>query len=779
MSEGPVKLLPDLYKISDFIVSEHPEYHPDSVKYEQYWEDHEKKCIEGVWGHDFNGVDGGWRYMPGFLYYYINFSVMELVDRRNNATKIENPYLRDVEWLLSYGWISARGFSGFMDDKEYTCHRIIKKLESGKELSPDDEMTLEYCKKDLINPETGEYKKYIDAREYLYNTHEKPLGLPLYQNTAVNFFVLGSRGFGKSYFCANAVIGHEFKFFGKKYVDTEYLKMKNSAEIFVGAAQADKSQDLLNKFLKTEEYQKEHWGSWGSGDDFEPGFFSVNTTGSLATNGKPYRHEFKFNKGGVWLTGGTGTFIKHGVYTTENPDAAVGTRPSVMVIEEVGLLTNLLKVHGANETCQWRDYKFGSSFYIGTGGNMEKIIESKQVFEDPESYNFLPYKDHWENRVKPIGFFLPAYYVDNKFKDEFGNTKLELAYKQEMIERKKRESSSSTSSLDKYIVYRPIVPSEMFLSPAANVFPTAKLRERDAKMQVDNLFEIRASIGELEWEEGGLSVIWKEDLHRKKKPIIKLNLDTYKGNITGSVVIYEHPVDRIPNPTYKKSLYKVVYDPVQDDQGGTSLASILVYKGFVDGNWNMGLQDAIVAEYIGRYDQVRDIHEIAIKLATYYNAKVLVENNIPDFIRYCKMKGYVHRLQISPYEAISKGVKNASRKYEYGVHMSKQLSTHCEQLARQWFLDVWGTTEDGKPLTNIDKIFSPRLIEEAIIYDGVINTDHISSLKLLMLWLSQEKLTPVRDAENSREKDRYAELDSFLDSRMKSLNISKNPYHVY
>lgn len=43
------------------------------------------------------------------------------------------------------------------------------------------------------------------------------------------------------------------------------------------------------------------------------------------------------------MVGGTGTKIIHTIpYTTENPDAAVGHRCSVMVIEEVGLLDKLL-----------------------------------------------------------------------------------------------------------------------------------------------------------------------------------------------------------------------------------------------------------------------------------------------------------------------------------------------------------------------------------------------------------------------------------------------------
>ena len=83
----------------------------------------------------------------------------------------------------------------------------------------------------------------------------------------------------------------------------------------------------------------------------------------------------------------------------ENAEAAAGTRPGVMVIEEVGLLANVLTVHASNEACQMKDgtVKFGTSIYIGTGGNVEKIQEAEIIFRDPKAYNFLEFEDEWED----------------------------------------------------------------------------------------------------------------------------------------------------------------------------------------------------------------------------------------------------------------------------------------------------------------------------------------------------------------------------------------------
>lgn len=432
-------------------------------------------------------------------------------------------------------------------------------------------------------------------------------------------------------------------------------------------------------------------------------------------------------------------------------------------------------LENSNELALIRRNRTGISIYLGTSGDMDKIVESKILFEDPDSYDFLSYTDIWEHRSKPIGLFIPAYYADTSFKDDKGNTDLELAFQQELINRKKKEQASSSAALDGYMMSRPLVPSEMFLSSTANLFPSAKLRQREAEIETRNLFDLYASIGDLEWADTEKkSVKWKEDLtsSRTHRVIQTMNLDQYKHNINGVIVIYEHPPALIPNPTYRKSLYKVVYDPVKDDNGGTSLASVIVYKGLSE-NWNAGIQDGIVAEYIGRYDKVDDMHDLVLKIAHYYNATVLVENNIPGFINYCKINGYVHKLQISPYEAISKGMVTFSRKYEYGVTMSKQLNTHCEQLIRQWLLEPW-KKEDDKLLLNLDKIYSLRIIRELITYERDKNFDHVSSLKLLVLWLSQER--DITFKEEDIQNKQYDDLNKYFKKVITP--TQKNPWFL-
>ena len=768
--DKPIELFPELFNIKDFLCNDHPTYHPDTQQYMAYWKEQEKRCLEGMWGNDSNGDKGGWRYMPGFLYYYINLCMI-IQEKDLNTTTIE-PMLRDVEWMLSYGWLTARSFSGFINDEEFTCHRLVEKLEKGEELNPKDKKLFERYEPNLRRPD-GKLKKYVYAIDYLYRTHSKPLGKPLYENNALNFFVLGSRGFGKSFFCANAVIGHEYNFYGKRNYDSTYLVNPSPVEIFVGSAIAAKATDLLDKFKLTQEYLKTGPGSFGTVEDFIPGFFFNNSTGTLgAAVKKPYTHRFEVKENGIWKTKGTGTVIKNGTYTSENPQAAVGTRPTVMVIEEVGLLGNLLTVHGSNETCQIRDNKFGSSFYIGTGGNMEKIIESKIVFEDPEAYNFVQYKDQWEGREKPIGFFLPAYYVDNDFKDVNGNTDVQASFNQEIYERELRKKAKTSNALNEYIMSRPIKPSEMFLSAKNRFFPVAKLKERVQQLMRN---PAHYTTGTLEYIPGSnkQEVKWIPD--STLKPLDELSLHSNQDT-SGAIKIYEHPPDHFEKYRLKRPFYKIGYDPVKDDEWGTSHASIIVYKGVVNESWaeeSQAMQNNIVAEYIGRLEKVEDIHEICVKLCLYFGSRVMVENNLPDFIRYCRLRHKSFLLQPSPWEAITKIIKNPGRKYDVGVTMNKTINVQSELLINDWLHeDVTVNNQITELLYTINSI---RLLLELINYNREGNFDHVSALKLLVLWIKneQEYATAKYD-----EKEHYMEA---WNKSYASINSSelKNTMYVY
>ena len=111
-----------------------PLLHPDSPQYSRFWSKEFKRCIEGLWGEMF----GGFRYMPGNLYYYGNYTLIQQTDK--------NKITHYLEAINSY----------------------------------------------------GDIKKFIDPRENIRKIHKKPLGKPLYHNPTQNVGILGTRSGGKA-----------------------------------------------------------------------------------------------------------------------------------------------------------------------------------------------------------------------------------------------------------------------------------------------------------------------------------------------------------------------------------------------------------------------------------------------------------------------------------------------------------------------------------------------------------------------------------------------------
>src|SRR6218665_1834056 len=254
----------------NFLIGQVPQLHPESLSYINYWKRHKRRCIEGFWSKDDSSVtidvnndiddkilssQGNWRFCVPNLYFYVNYGVIKHQDEngpKSAPKKKKRPDLRDVEWEFFYNWFEARGFSGFKDDNEFSCNRDLISIKLLKDLS------LSCFTKE------GEVKKYVPAREYLRILHDKPLGIPVYDNEARNLFMLGSRGFGKSYMVGVGVILHELLFDGAKEYTQESIKDPYTVEIFVGAALSSKSAEILEK---TEDALANMKGGWGEGTE--------------------------------------------------------------------------------------------------------------------------------------------------------------------------------------------------------------------------------------------------------------------------------------------------------------------------------------------------------------------------------------------------------------------------------------------------------------------------------------------------------------------------------
>ena len=210
-----------------------PQLVPNSYKWLQFWREEKRKCIEGIWERDFEG----WRYMSGPLYFYIHYCTIIDFNKVRKVNEEIRPRLRDIEWERSYGFLIARGFSGFEDDPEYSCNHDIPKWHRDEVELAD--LHLSCFKKD------GTLKTYQDPLTYTRRIHKENYGLPMYENETLNYMEFGSRGGGKSYFWGLAAIKHSLVFDGKRYYDRKESRSDN----FIAAGQASKSGETGSKIV--------------------------------------------------------------------------------------------------------------------------------------------------------------------------------------------------------------------------------------------------------------------------------------------------------------------------------------------------------------------------------------------------------------------------------------------------------------------------------------------------------------------------------------------------
>lgn len=75
--------------------------------------------------------------------------------------------------------------------------------------------------------------------------HPHNYGRPLYENQAKNLFMMGARGYGKSYSVGVGIVAHEYLFDGKTHYDPK--APITAAEIVMGAGDAKYSSETLDK----------------------------------------------------------------------------------------------------------------------------------------------------------------------------------------------------------------------------------------------------------------------------------------------------------------------------------------------------------------------------------------------------------------------------------------------------------------------------------------------------------------------------------------------------
>lgn len=441
-----------------------------------------------------------------------------------------------------------------------------------------------------------------------------------------------------------------------------------------------------------------------------------------------------------------------GITLKNDPERVRGTRAKLVLWEEGGKFPSLLDAWRIEQpSVETDDGKaFGLMIAFGTGGTEGASFEGlKELFYKPKSYNVLSFPNIWDEGREntECAFFVPAYSNLESFDDDGNQVYMDRdgnSYKEKAIQNlidqrnKVKDGGASQQSIDRFISERPIKPAEAVLELGKNIFPRKLLMDQLTRIRTNKKLQSMKHIVDLEWDGNG-------QVKATEKPSGDItNYPLKKGDKPhGSVVIWEYPVKDPP-----LGLYIGGCDPYDHDDSFTnSLGSTFIFKRVRAGEaWT----DVIVAEYSGRPDTAEEYYENVRKLLTFYNARLLFENERKGIYPYFTNKHCDYLLADQPDKIISEVFKDSKVQRRKGCHMTKQIRAYGEGLILEWLLDEF---EEGHP--NVERVYSEPLIEELIENDGVRNVDRVIALCMVMIY--REELYQVK-VSSAKEQNKQVEL---------------------
>lgn len=441
-----------------------------------------------------------------------------------------------------------------------------------------------------------------------------------------------------------------------------------------------------------------------------------------------------------------------GITLKNDPERIRGTRGKLVLWEEGGKFPSLLDAWRIEQPSVENDdgIAFGTMIAFGTGGTEGASFDGlKELFYKPKAYNVLSFQNIWDEGREntECGFFVPSWsnlesFDDNGdyvYMDKDGNSLKEKAVCNLIEQRNKiKDGGASQQSIDRFISERPIRPAEAVLELGKNIFPRKLLMDQLTRIRTNKKLQSMKHVVDLEWDGNG-------QVKATEKPNGDItNYPLKKGDKPhGSVVIWEYPVKDPP-----LGLYIGGCDPYDHDDSFTnSLGSTFIFKRVRAGEaWT----DVIVAEYSGRPDTAEEYYENVRKLLTFYNARLLFENERKGIYPYFTNKHCDYLLADQPDKIISEVFKDSKVQRRKGCHMTKQIRAYGEGLILEWLLDEF---EEGHP--NVERVYSEPLIEELIENDGVRNVDRVIALCMVMIY--REELYQVK-VSSAKEQNKQVEL---------------------
>jgi hypothetical protein len=569
---------------------------------------------------------------------------------------------------------------------------------------------------------------------------------------------LGARGFGKS-----NILGSITSYFYTCYHDLEVLLTgPNTVDISALAAKCEYGLSKLDAatLLKRR----------GLGDNW----MREVRAGYKDSEGKRY--------------GSNSRFLIRNYAEGENTMAANATRPKVHVIDEIGKLLRFKKCYTDSQKCWMNDYgQFAIPIAAGTGGDMDKGADSKEMMLDPIPYGLLEFYDEWEHRQKPVGYFTPVMRARNEYKEEWTLYRY-LTEKRNMklrphedLERIKILVSNEERCMEEFVkprraraalspdpailidetAYYCTTISEVFTVRANNHYPVEGLRKHLANINDNKLYGQNVKLHRN--PDGVVAFSFTDDKPINDYPI---RTSTLKK---GCVVIYEFPEVSTPPMTYIAGS-----DPYNQHQSSTSpsLGTLYIYKRMMTATGTFSR--SIVASFAARPDTMNEWHETVLMLLEFYTATCMPENEGTTFTQFFEQQSKIYMLAdafdlakaINPRTEVdrSKGLAATTKNIDFCMNLTYDYVNEKIILG---YIKNKDTGED-EPIIRMGytRIPDPMLLEEMIQYDGIKNVDRIVAFRHALAY------------EKSLEKYGAHEEEEQTEDEMQTVTEIRSPFPI-
>lgn len=318
---------------------------------------------------------------------------------------------------------------------------------------------------------------------------------------------------------------------------------------------------------------------------------------------------------------------------------------------------------------------FGTRIAVGTGGDDISLEGLKNIFNNPDGYNVLKFKNVDTDDGKPelSGFFIPAhkFALVSKYLDKRGVTNYKEFKKYYDVQRSKLTDKDYLNECAEHC----FTPREALSKHAGNMFDAAAISERLVQIQTNNNY-IKPIRTQLLWD----NTAGKE--YSKVKAV---------ESASSNLFVVEPPLLDAEGKPYK-NLYVAGIDAI--DMGSRDSATSKDVSDFciVIKKRVFGLNEPrYVAMYKERPDDIRKAYDMAMKLLVWYNCKALLEYTKISIQTYFRDRNMGHLFMKRPDFAVTN--KRNTGKQLIGVPSTEAVINHGLELVGSFINDFWHTID--------------------------------------------------------------------------------------